>query len=408
MNLTQTAKTMTNNRSNIYTPMLLVALLVLGTILSGCTGADGASGPEGTGPAAADSRQYTRVETLVLEPTSFEDVIELTGTVKATEDATLSAQSSGTVVMLAELGDYVRAGQVVAQLDPKMAQAAVEQAQANVEAAEAQYALAQDNFRRQEPLFRDSIISAIEFENVRAQYNQAQAQLSQARAGLAQAQKQLENTTVNTPFSGTVEERFVERGEQVMPGTPIARVVSSGRVKITAGVPERYASEIEIGTPVRIGLKAYGGEQRTGRVTFVGSTINPDNRTFTIEVELNNNGYQLKPQMVTQLYVIREQLEDVLVVPRAAVLRDENGTGVYVVHRQGEHATAEHREVTLGPSYGSDVVIQSGVSRDEEVVVVGQTNLTEDDTVQVVEQHLSGEQQEMIPDAETVASGEAQ
>src|SRR5690606_5815600 len=138
--------------------------------------------------------------------------------------------------------------------------------------------LAADNLKRQEPLYRDSVISALEFENVRAGHNQAQAQLSQAKAALAQAQQQLRNTSVTAPFSGVVEERLVEKGEQVMPGTPVVRIVNTNLVKITAGVPERYAGDIEIGTPVQVDLASAGIGKRNGRVSFVGSAIDPQSR----------------------------------------------------------------------------------------------------------------------------------
>ena len=135
-------------------------------------------------------------------------------TVKAVDDATLSAQSAGTVIALADLGDYVGRGAAVAQLDPQIPEAAVGQAEAAVEAARAQFDLAEDNYNRQTPLYRDSIISAIEYQNVRAQFSQARAQLNQAEAALSSAKKQLQNTYVRTPFAGVVEQQFVERGEQ--------------------------------------------------------------------------------------------------------------------------------------------------------------------------------------------------
>lgn len=382
---TQIQTTMSIFHRNTFSTLFAAGLFVLGGILSGCNGADGASGQEAENEAAPDRK--VQVETLILEPVGFEDVIELSGSVKASDDATLSAQAAGSVITLAELGDNVRAGQTVAQLDPSIAQAAVEQAEAMVEAAQAQYDLAEDSYNRQEPLYRDSIISAIEFESVRAQFSQAKAQLSQARATQAQAREQLANTRVTTPFAGTVEEKLVERGEQVMPGTPILRIVNTTRVKVTAGVPERYARDIKAGTPVEVSFQAYEGDRRPGRVSFVGSAVNPDNRTFPIEVEMQNPDRTLKPQMVARLFVTREQLENVLVVPRATVMRDENGMGVYVVERRGDTAVASRRNVVTGSSYGGNVVLISGVETGDEVVVVGQNNLTQGDEVQVSRQH---------------------
>lgn len=364
------------NRSLALLPLLAALVAV------GCNSSSG----EPQNAADDGSRRSVRVETLVLQPTAFEDVVELTGAVEALGDATLSAQAAGTVVSLVPLGTFVRAGQAVAQLDPGTARAAVQQAEAQVEAAQAAFDLTADNLKRQEPLYRDSVISALEFENVRAQYNQAQAQLAQAKAGLAHAQEQLDNTRIVASFSGTVEERFVEVGEQVMPGARVVRIVNTGQVKVKAGVPERYASDIQLGTPVRVSFKAYGAQPRQGRVTFVGSAIDPQSRTFPIEVELDNPGGLLKPQMVATLQVPREQLEGVLVVPRSAVVHDENGTSLFAVSRSDTASIAERRPVELGPAYGDRVVV-AGLQPGDEVVVLGQTNLTHGDYVQVMEQH---------------------
>lgn len=363
---------------------LPLGLLLLTVIVAGCNGASGNTQADEAGP---DVRSV-RVETLQLHPTTFEDVIELTGSVEALGDATLSAQAAGTVTDLAPLGQFVRAGQTVAQLDPGIARAAVEQAEAQVGVAQAQFDLAEDNLKRQEPLYRDSVISALEFENVRAQYHQARAGLAQARAGLAQAREQLKNTRVVAPFSGTIEERFVELGEQVTPGRQVVRIVNTSQVKVTAGVPERYAGDIREGTPVRVNLQAYGGQPRVGRITFVGSAVNPQNRTFPVEVELANPDGLLKPQMVAAVQVTREQMDSVLVVPQSAVIRDENGRSVFVVARTDSALVAERRAVTLGPSYGGQTVI-NGLEAGDEVIILGQTNLTQGDPVQVLEQYQS-------------------
>src|SRR5690606_16254222 len=150
-------------------------------------------------------------------------------------------------------------------------------------------------------------------------------------------------------------------------------------------VPERYASDIEIGTRVEVRLNAYGVGNRIGRVTFVGSAIDPQSRTFPIEIALENAGRDLKPEMVAQGMVTRENLTEATVVPRDAVLRDELGTAVFVVKRDGDaQAVAERRSVTTGAAYGGRVVITSGLEPGDEVVTAGQTTLTDGDPVLVV------------------------
>jgi RND family efflux transporter MFP subunit len=355
--------------SSLLAPLLVLAGAL--TLLPGCS--DGQASEDASEGRAEPT---TRVETLVLDRSSFTDVIEVTGTVEALDDATLSAQTSGPVTMLLDLGARVEAGEPVATVDAEEAKAAVEQ-------AEAQFDLAQDRFERQEPLYRDSIISALEFEQVRSERNQA-------RAGLQQAETRLENAIVDAPFAGTVEERFLEVGEQAAPGTQVARLVNTRRVKVTAGVPERYANDIEVGTPVQLDLRRYGAGVRTAEVTFAGSTIDPESRTFTVEATLSNEERTLKPEMSVPLRVTRAVLEDAIVLPRTAVLRDETGTNVYVVDRSDTTVVARNQEVALGPETGGQVVADSGLAAGDEVIVVGQNNVSPGAPLEVTDQTDQG------------------
>ena len=138
---------------------------------------------------------------------------------------------------------------------------------------------------------------------------------------------------------------------------------------------------------MRLDFKAYRGKTQQGRVSFAGNAINPTNRTFPVEVEVDNPDGRLKPEMIAEVYVSRESLDNVLVVPRAAVLRDEAGTSVFVVTQQDGIATASRHSVTLGPAYAGQVIVESGLEAGAEVVVLGQTTVTEGDAVEVVERY---------------------
>jgi len=363
------------------------ALLITISLLYGCTAPEASAPTDNTAQAA--SKRRVRVEVLRVEPSRFVEWIDLTGTVIAEQDATLSAQASGTVEYLAPLGQRVEAGTVVARLDQTLAQAALRQAEAQLASARAAYELALDNFKRQEPLFRDSIISALEFENVRAQRNQAEAQLRLAEAAVEQARKQLAHTVIRAPFSGTVEARFVNPGEQIALGQPVIRLVSLRQIKVRAGVPERYARDVRPGTPVQLTFQAYGLAPRNARITFVGNAIDPANRTFPIEVTLDNPDSQIKPEMVVRVRLARQTLDSVVVVPLAAIVRSETGTGVFVVDSTGEGPMARFRSVRLGPSADGLVVVNEGLKAGESVVVLGQNNLADGDLLEILQTYRS-------------------
>ena len=379
--------------------------------LSACGGGGGAANP-----AAADSTEVgvTAVEVIVAEPGPFEDLVELTGTVVAPDDATLSAETGGTLTWLAPLGAYVGAGGVVAQTDPTLAraslaaaQAGVAQARAAVRAAEAQrravqaqLELAEDTYRRQEPLFRDSILSAWEFQGTRTQLAAARAQVAQtdaavaqaigglrmAEAGVAQARTALSKTQIRTSFGGTVEEHLADRGEMVGPGMPIVRVVSAGGTRVQSGVPERYATDIAMGSPVRVRPGIAGAEPRGGQVSFVGRSLDPQTRTLPIEVTFDNGDGALRPEMVVRLTLSRAAMDDVIALPLSALLRDERGTGVLVVTQdraQNNAHVARYRAVELGPTSSGRAVITSGLRPGEQVVAAGRTAVGEGERVRV-------------------------
>ncbi len=359
-------------------------LLASAVFLSSCGDASETAQAEPT-PNAAPTVRTVQVETVVLEPTHFEDMIALIGVVESLRDAVLSAQSTGTLISQSSLGSTFRKGGTVARIDDTLILAALDQAKANLESTRAHATLAEDTFRRQEPLYADSIISALEFEQLRSNLNAARADLSQAEALVTQAEKQLENTYVRAPFRGRVEEIFAEEGEQMMPGGQIVRLVDTDDLKIRAGVPERYAIDIHEGTPVTVHFKAYGVGERKGVISFVGSVIHPQNRSFAIEVELRNEEGTLKPEMVADVLVTRVVLEDQMVLPQTSILRDESGSSVYIVDRSSGRALANRRVVLVGASFGGMTVITSGLEAGEEVIVIGQTNVTEGDAVHAVQ-----------------------
>lgn len=371
---------------------LLTALLALG--VAGCqppgdaeAPADGAAKAPAAqkAPGGPSARAARRVEVVTVEPTTFEERVEVTADIEAIEDASLSARAAGTVETIAERGDQVRKGQVVARLDQALPRAAVAQARAQVAAAQSGVDLSRETLERQQPLVEQNIISPLEFDNIRAQSRQAEAQLAQARAALAQAQAQLGNSNVVAPFDGRVESRSVEPGEQISPGQPVLRLVDVGRVKVVAGVPERYATDVRQGAAVDVAFNAYGVAPRKAEVTFVGSAIDAQTRTFPVEAVMDNPDGVLKPQMVARVRVVRARHPDALVVPIAAVVRDERGEGLFVIEDGPEGPVARRRQVEIGARSGERIEIKKGLSAGERVVVVGQSTLTADEPVEIAE-----------------------
>lgn len=309
------------------------------------------------------------VETIKVDPRSFEEIIRVTGTVEAIEDAIISAETSGRIRSIVERGATVKKGDALVTLDDRVVRSSLEMARTN-------YQLAEDALRRQEPLLQDSIISTM-------QYNQLRAQRDQAKSQLEQAEKQMSDSRIEAPFRGSIEERMVTAGELVNPGMPVLRLVNIDRVRINAGVPERYINDITNGTYVKVILKSYSGENLKGNIRYAGSMIVPETRTFPIEVVMSNGEGLLKPEMVVNLEITRKVWEQVLVVPRTALVRDEDGLFLYVVRYDDDQSVAEARRVQFGSASGSLIIIEEGLEPDDEVVVNGQTNVSDGDVLQI-------------------------
>ena len=367
--------------TRIQTFRTLIPALLIAFLFAACSDQAAESPAEATsGPTV----RTVRVETIQISPQPFEEIIALIGIVQSPNDARLSSQSMGTLIARQPLGTRIKKGDIIARTDATLIEAILIQAKSSLEAFEADADFAEDTFNRQEPLYRDSIISALEFEQLRTKLNASRAQLARARAMVAQSEKELENTLIVAPFNGTIEEHYAEIGEHVSIGTPVVRLVDTSTLKISAGVPEKYVRDISVNSAITLRFKAYGFEEREATISFVGSVIDPQNRSFLIEVMIDNSAGDLKPAMIADLFLTRKQLENQTVIPQTSILRDELGNSVYVVNRSSGTAVAERKSVYLGASYDGQTVVTSGLEIGDEVIVVGHTRITDGDAVESV------------------------
>lgn len=317
------------------------------------------------------------VETVTMKEDTLEETVRVVGAVEALEDATISSEVSGRVHYLVPLGKQVEPGEVIARLDDRLLQA-------QYESARASYELAVDTYRRQQALFADSIISELQYNNIRTQRDQARAMYEQVR-------KQLLDTRIEAPFRGRVEERFVRTGELINPGMPVVRIVNTEKVKIVAGVPDRFAPEIREGSHVEIRFIGYENPGRQSTISFAGNVIDADTRTYRIEVELPNPDGSLKPEMVADVKIVRRSIPNTLVIPRTAIVRDEHGPNVFIVRYEGTHPVAELVPVRTGVSSGLLTQIIDGIAPGDEVVVAGHRNLNPGDRLDILNNDTSAQ-----------------
>lgn len=346
----------------------LVALSV--AVFAGCSGGET---PMAEAAEAGQPGRTVSVEVALVEARAFTDVVQVVGQVRANQDVTVAAEESGPVrELLATKGSFVRAGQPIARIDDRLLRAQADQA-----ASEA--ALAAESYERQRRLWEEDRIGT-EMAYLRARYG-AQT----AEAGARALRERLQRTVIRAPISGLLDDRFVEVGSMVMPGTPVARIVDVSRLKVSGGIPERFAGEVRQGSAARISLDGPAAGEFDGRIDFVGTSVEEQSRTFPVEVVVSNPGGSLKPGMIANVRVTRGEPSEALLIPQEAVLRTEAGYLVYLaVDRDGE-TRAEARPVVLGSTQANQVVVISGIAAGDRLVVVGQNKVAAGDRLQVVE-----------------------
>jgi RND family efflux transporter MFP subunit len=349
-----------------------VLLLAALTALVGCGGdAEGAE----TVAAGTDAAEFVRavnVQVEAVRAVPFTEYVSVTGSVEANRDVVVAAEESGVIRQVyRDRGANVAAGQAIAKIDDRVLSAQVSQARAAAE-------LAQTTYERRKALWENEKIGS------EIAYLEARSNAEQATANLATLEQRLDRTVVRAPFAGFLEQRMVELGSTVSPGTSVARIVDTTPVKVVGAVPERFAADVATGREVSITFDAIG-IQVDGTVSFVGSAVDNRSRTFPIEVRVENRDGRFKPEMSATIRLPLRQVADAIVVPQDALIRDEEGFVVYVAVADGDGWIAEVRPVETGAADGGRVVATSGLADGDRVIVLGQHRVSDGDRVTIVE-----------------------
>ena len=346
--------------------------LLAALALAGCAGG---AADEGGGEGAPADAAFLRVVNIEVQPlvaTDFTQLVQVTGTVRANRDVTVSAEEAGVVrEILAEEGAAVAAGDPLIRIDDSILRSQVAE-------AEARATLAGETWDRLRTLFEEDGIGS------ELAYLEARYQAEQASAGLAALRERLARTTVTAPIPGILERRAVEVGVMVSPGAPVARIVEIDPVRVTGGVPERFAADVKPGSEAAVRFDVLAGETYGGRVDYVGATVNPRNRTFEAELRLPNPGLAIKPEMVANIEILTGTIPGAIVVPQESLVRTEDGFVAFVVGRDAAGEVAELREVTIGPAQRDLVVVEEGLRLGDRLIVLGQNLVVGGDRVRVV------------------------
>ena len=194
---------------------------------------------------------------------------------------------------------------------------------------------------------------------------------------------QLTKANVYAPISGVIDMVIMKSGEMSMPGAPIVQILNTRKVKVVADLPENYLGKIKKGEMVAIQFPAIDLEQKA-RVSMIGRTINPANRTFKVEVNVSNAKGLLKPNLLASMMINDFSQKDAITIPLEIVQQEVSGKDfVYVKGDGDEGILAKKVYIETGESYEGDIIITNGLEGGEEIIVDGARGLAENELIEI-------------------------
>lgn len=329
-----------------------------------------------------------RAPLVVIDQARSETVIKqvpLTGTVTSPKLARLSAQVSGRVRSVkVDIGDAVRKGGVVLQIDPEIEQLNLDAARSATRESREQLADAQRRYESAKRLRKQNNISIDELEQREAAVKIADAVLQRKIAEANRQQALVKRHTLLAPFSGVVSEKLTEAGEWVDPGMAVVTLVAINELKIDFQVPQEFYTNIDNQSRITVTLDALGNEEFKGKIEAIVPVSDPESRTFLMRVSLVESEVSMTPGMSVHGTLALSSGKTGVVVSRDALLRYPDGrVTVWTVKQDGNVATVSEQLVKVGHSFNGQVSIKEGLKAGSVVVVQGNESLQEGQTVRI-------------------------
>ncbi len=312
----------------------------------------------------ADSGKTTDVSVMEIKPTNFANYVQLQGKIDAEDNVTAYPQSPGTITAIyAKVGQHVKRGQLLVQLD----NAVLKQ---NIAQAEAQASLGRTLFQRQKNLWDQKIGTEVQFL-------QAQTALQTAEKQVAALRQQANLYRIVSPISGTIDQMELKLGQVAQPGTTGIRIVNADHLKVKADVPESYAGSVNTGNTVKV-LVPDANDSLTTRISFAAKAIDPTSRSFAVEVKLPVRN-TLRPNMTAILKIADYSKSDAIVIPVKAIQRSEEGDYVYI----NNGGTAKKVVIKTGKTYAGQTEVLSGIKAGDQLVIEGASDIEDGDKIKV-------------------------
>ena len=304
----------------------------------------------------------------VVPESQFPDTFKLPAVIEPNRIVTVSAEIDGRIesIPLKE-GSSIKKGDLLVKLNTEIILP-------QYKVAEAQLQRDEIEFDRMAKLVKSEATSKSDYDNAKTKRDISKAQFDEIKA-------RLERTSIIAPISGVLNQVLVGEGEYIQTGKAVVEIVDNNTVKVAVDIPERDISFFSTGGQAEVCTSYQDSEKvMTGSITFISAIADELTRSTRMEITLSNEEGCLHSGQIVDVVLTRRILNDVIMIPLAAVIPMENGNSVYIANS----TVAKRRDVEIGIIKGEEVQIKSGLKEGDELIISGHRFVVPDQTVNKV------------------------
>jgi RND family efflux transporter MFP subunit len=396
----------------------LLPVFAILLVLQACSGG-GDSQQKGQGGGQRGQRggrgsgEAVQIKSTTPQRIAIQRIVDLSGSLVSPDQVRVSSEVDGTVASVnAELGQEVRAGDILIQIDTRELQLAVERAESSLRQTEAQLGVdserpgivppdeqiasvrtaianredAKVKLAQTQELVNKGLAARSDLdtndtrlkvaeaavqtalENIRA----LKASMQDRRASYELAKKKVTDASIRAPSSGTIAERLVQKGEYIRANTQVATIVQLNPLKLQTAVQEKFANIIRRNLLVQFRVEPFPDDVFEGRVLNISPAVNQQTRTFAVEILVANPAGKLKPGFFAKGAILTQKDENILAVPQEAVSTLAGVSSVFVI----EDGTVRQQNVALGAQEGNFIEIMDGLKGTETLAASSLNEIT--------------------------------
>ncbi len=305
--------------------------------------------------------------------TVFNHYVELQGSVETKQNLVITPEMGGILQRVyVKEGDKVSKGQLLAKVDDGGLSQQLAQMQVQAD-------LAKTTFERQKRLWDQKIGSEIQYLQAKSNYEAQQEAINSMK-------QQLAKSSIRAPFAGTIDDVITEQGSVVSPGqTPVVRLVNLSDMYIQTDVPETYITNIKTGKDVEVMFPVLN-KTMDAKIRQTGDFINPENRTFKVEIAVPNTDKTIKPNLTARLKINDYTNENAILIPQSIISENADGEQyIYILDsKEGQKAVAKRVIIETGISQGDVIEVLSGVKDGDQIIEEGARSVKDGQTVKII------------------------